>query len=111
MRITDFGLAVAETDEVPAGDVSRTPAYMAPEQLAGKGASVRSDNALGLVLYEIVTGRKAFTAGTLAELRDQKARDTPTTPSEIRHGIDPIVERLPGPWILEGRIGTSTRPG
>ena len=53
VRITDFGLAVAAGEDVPAGDVSGTPAYMAPEQFAGKGASVRSDiYALGLVLYE-----------------------------------------------------------
>jgi serine/threonine protein kinase len=59
-RITDFGLAVAGAEEVE-GEVSGTPAYMAPEQLAGKGASVRSDiSALGLVLYELYTGRKAF---------------------------------------------------
>ncbi|HEX5109092.1 MAG TPA: serine/threonine-protein kinase [Vicinamibacterales bacterium] len=53
VRITDFGLAIASDDE-QAGDTSGTPAYMAPEQLAGKGATVRSDiYAFGLILYEI----------------------------------------------------------
>ncbi|HVG53482.1 MAG TPA: serine/threonine-protein kinase, partial [Vicinamibacterales bacterium] len=73
VRITDFGLAVAATDEAQASEMSGTPAYMAPEQLAGKGATVRSDiYALGLVLYELYTGRRAFSAPTLAELREQK---------------------------------------
>jgi serine/threonine protein kinase len=43
VRITDFGLAVAAGEELPEGDVSGTPPYMAPEQFADKGASVRSD--------------------------------------------------------------------
>ncbi|HWZ85177.1 MAG TPA: serine/threonine-protein kinase, partial [Thermoanaerobaculia bacterium] len=80
-RITDFGLAVAAND-VPDGEVSGTPAYMAPEVLAGKGASVRSDiYALGLVLYELSTGRKAFDGGSLQELRRKHAEDSPTAPS------------------------------
>jgi serine/threonine-protein kinase len=95
VRITDFGLAVAITDETPAGDVSGTPAYMAPEQLAGKGATVRSDiYAIGLILYEVLSGKKAFTAPTLAELRAVKEQSTPTAPSELRANIDPAVERL-----------------
>src|ERR687893_408625 len=62
-RITDFGLAgLAEEfreDEVSAG----TPAYMAPEQLEGKTPTVRSDiYSLGLVLYELFTGKRAFDA-------------------------------------------------
>lgn len=59
VRITDFGLAVAADAAGLAADVSGTPAYMAPEQLTGHGASVRSDiYALGLVLYELYTGTR-----------------------------------------------------
>jgi hypothetical protein len=95
VRITDFGLAIAVEDESQAAEIAGTPAYMAPEQLAGKGATVRSDMySLGLVLYEIYTGKKAFTATTLAELRQQKETHTPRAASEIREGIDPVVERL-----------------
>ena len=93
-RITDFGLAVAAND-VAEGEVSGTPAYMAPEQLAGKSASVRSDiYALGLVLYELSTGRKAFDGATLQDLKRKHAEDPPTSPSTIAPGFDPAVERV-----------------
>jgi len=98
VRITDFGLAVAAGDETPAAQSTQmfgTPAYMAPEQFAGQGATVRSDiYALGLILYEIYSGKRAFSAPTVAELRAQKEGQTPKTPSDIRHDIDPIVERV-----------------
>jgi predicted Ser/Thr protein kinase len=95
VRITDFGLAIAAEDESQAEEIAGTPAYMAPEQLAGKGATVRSDiYSLGLILYEIYTGKKAFKADTLAELRNQKETQVPRAPSEIRQGIDPVVERV-----------------
>ena len=94
-RITDFGLAgVAgsfEAGESGAG----TPAYMAPEQLAGKDPSVQSDiYALGLVLYEVFTGKRAFEAATLADLRRAHEHSSPTNPSLLVKDIDPIVERV-----------------
>jgi hypothetical protein len=96
VRVTDFGLAgLAEEihrDEVRAG----TPAYMAPEQLAGEEVSIRSDiYSLGLVLYEVFTGKRAFEAATLDELlRLRKNETTPTNPSSIVKEIDPVVERV-----------------
>ncbi len=95
VRITDFGLAgVAgsfEAGESGAG----TPAYMAPEQLAGKDPSVQSDiYALGLVLYEVFTGKRAFEAATLADLRRAHEHSSPTNPSLLVKDIDPIVERV-----------------
>ena len=94
VRITDFGLAVAAGEDMAEGDVSGTPPYMAPEQFAGKGASIRSDiYALGLIFYEVFTGRQAFHANTLAELRSKK-ETSPTAPSEIARDIDTIVERV-----------------
>jgi eukaryotic-like serine/threonine-protein kinase len=93
-RITDFGLAVA-ADAAVEGEVSGTPAYMAPEQLAGRGASVRSDvYSLGLVLYELYTGRKAFDGATMGELRRKHAEVAPLSPSTISPGFDPVVERV-----------------
>lgn len=93
-RITDFGLAVA-AGEIIDGEFSGTPSYMAPEQLDGKGASVRSDiYALGLVLYELYTGRKAFEGATLQELRRKHSEESPASPSSVSPGFDPVVERV-----------------
>src|ERR1051325_9967751 len=65
IRITDFGLAGATGESLRAG----TPAYMAPEQLAGGEVTPRSDlYALGLVLYELFTGHRALQGNNLAEL-------------------------------------------
>jgi serine/threonine-protein kinase len=93
VRITDFGLAIAEGDAaaVHAG----TPQYMAPEQLEGQPASVKTDiYALGLVLFEIFTGRRVFDATSLADLVQQHKSGTLTTPSSVVRDLDPAVERV-----------------
>ena len=94
--IMDFGLAeVAELipqDQVRFG----TPAYMAPEQLAGKEVTSKSDiYSLGLVLYEIFTGKRAFKAETLGEIvRLRSEAPNPTNPGTLVRDLDPGVERV-----------------
>jgi len=86
---------VRSEDERGEGGIVGTPAYMSPEQLAGRTASVKSDlYALGLVLYEIFTGKKAFEAATLAEWKRKHAQETPTAPSSHISDVDPAVERV-----------------
>jgi hypothetical protein len=91
-RIMDFGLAlIAGEDD---GTVSGTPAYMAPEQLEGEPATVQSDlYALGLVMYELFTGKRAHAARTMPErIRDLTSEIS--TPSSVIRDIDPAVERI-----------------
>jgi serine/threonine protein kinase len=89
--ITDFGLA-GVADQIQGSEVrSGTPAYMAPEQLAGKEVSTRSDiYSLGLVLYEVFTGKRAFSAETLREHGDR----TPSRPSSVVKDLNPVIERV-----------------
>jgi hypothetical protein len=94
VRITDFGLAgLAESlreEDVRSG----TPCYMSPEQLQGREVSVRSDiYALGLVLYELYTGRRAFQGKSLPELARKHREERPIEPSALVAGLDPAVER------------------
>ena len=95
IRITDFGLASLAAN-IEASDVrAGTPAYMAPEQLEGKEVTAKSDvYSLGLVLYEILTGRRAFNASTLPELIKQRESSVPASPSTLVRDLDPLIERV-----------------
>jgi serine/threonine-protein kinase len=91
--ITDFGLA-GIADDIRGPEVrSGTPAYMAPEQLAGKEVSTLSDiYALGLVLYEIFTGKRAF-AEKKAGPHDGFDH-TPSRPTSVVKDLDPLIEKV-----------------
>ena len=95
-RILDFGLAEIFKDSRAQGVIEGTPAYMSPEQLAGGTLTVRSDiYSLGLVLYEIFTGKRAFDAPTLQGLIEQRERNAlPTSLSSLVKDVDPLVERV-----------------
>ncbi len=93
-RITDFGLALSSDDALVRSETAGTPAYMAPEQIAKGEASVRSDiYSLGLVLYELFTGRLPYQATTPVEWRRAHLESSPRTPSSVVKDIDPVVEK------------------
>ena len=93
-RITDFGLAIAASEADQQTRPAGTPGYLAPELLDGAAPSIRSDlYALGLVLYELFTGKKAFDASSLAEFHRKQTETNPTPPSNVVKNFDPAVER------------------
>lgn len=92
VRLMDFSLAsIGVVTDIRAG----TPAYMAPEQLQGREVSVRSDIfSLGLVLYELFTGKRVFTAATIGELVQQHETGMTTSVSQVVRSVDEHVDRV-----------------
>src|SRR5689334_20413800 len=87
VRITDFGIATAVSDA--GAGIAGTPQYMAPEQLTGHGASIKTDlYALGLILFEVFTGKRAYEATTIADLKVLHDTGTVTTLSTIVRDLD-----------------------
>ncbi len=93
-RLADFGLAVLAREAGAGGESAGTPAYMAPEQIEGSGLSERTDiYALGLVLYELFTGRRAFDADTPARLIQARS-SPPAAPTTHVPDLEPSIERV-----------------
>jgi serine/threonine-protein kinase len=93
LRVTDFGLAaIAEQlkgDEIRNG----TPAYMAPEQLTGTEVSAQSDlYAVGLILYEMFTGKMPFEANSIAEMTRLRRESRVTSSATLTKETDPAVQ-------------------
>jgi eukaryotic-like serine/threonine-protein kinase len=108
VKILDFGLArVEETPNVEsetrpyvpavtdAGTVMGTVGYMSPEQVRGQTADARSDLfSFGCVLYEMVTGQRAFQRETAAETMTAILHDEPPEPTKSGHPLPAELERL-----------------
>ena len=91
--IMDFGLA-GLGEQLQQDVRSGTPAYMSPEQLAGTEVTAKSDiYGLGLVLYELFTGKRAFEAASMMELIEMQQRAEPASVTSLVKDLDPTVER------------------
>jgi len=96
--LVDFGLGLDEAgaDGSELGIISGTPAYMAPEQVAGAAHRIdgRTDiHSLGVVLYEMLCGHLPFRASNTRELLRQVRDDEPQPPRQLRPEIPPELER------------------
>ena len=108
VKVLDFGLAkLSEVERAPAGLaptmepisavglVLGTVPYMSPEQLRGESVDARSDLfSLGVVLYEMVTGKRPFGGGSAIEVSTSILRDAPPPTSSVRANVPGDLERI-----------------
>jgi hypothetical protein len=95
VKIMDFGIARSmEAVTRLTGSMVGTPAYMAPEQVAGKPVDYRTDiYSLGLIMYEVFTGAQAFQADNAVAVALKQMREAPVPPHEIEPAVPVGVER------------------
>jgi serine/threonine-protein kinase len=85
VKVMDFGIArVVESNLTKTGSIMGTPSYMSPEQVQGQKVDARSDTfSLGVILYELLTGKKPFTGETMSALMFSIMKGDPAQPSTI----------------------------
>src|SRR4051794_655822 len=115
VHLADFGIArlVDAAHETRTGDVLGTPAYFAPEQVAGEGVGPGADvYALGIVLIECVTGRRPF-EGTAVEVAMARLARSPDIPEELPEDwqslLRAMTERQPEARPSAGHVAETLR--
>ena len=98
VKIADFGAAILKKSQVVQTAQMGSPYYMSPEQIQNKELTYHSDMySMGVVLYELLVGKKPFIAANLEQLLEKIIKYDPLPPSEARKDlpkeIDPIVLR------------------
>ncbi len=99
VKVTDFGIARSGASQMTeAGSIVGTAQYLSPEQARGKPVDQRSDlYSLGIVLYEMLTGKVPFTGDAAVEIAMKHLSAVPDPPSKLRpeisHDLDAVVMR------------------
>jgi len=96
LKLMDFGIARSmEAVTRQTGAMVGTPAYMAPEQVSGSPVDYRTDiYSLGLMLYEMFTGKPAFTAENAIAVALKQMREDPVPPRTVDPSVPVAIERI-----------------
>jgi serine/threonine-protein kinase len=96
VKVTDFGIARAGTSQMTeTGSIVGTAQYLSPEQARGGEVDPRSDlYSLGIVLYELLTGKTPFDGETPVEIAMKHLSNTPQPPSKLRPDIPPELDMV-----------------
>jgi serine/threonine-protein kinase len=97
VKILDFGLAALKRDArlAPKGAVFGTPEYMSPEQARGEDAQSSSDlYAVGVLLYEMLTGQLPFRATDREALLEMQQHQKPAAPKTLNPDVNPHAEKI-----------------
>jgi serine/threonine-protein kinase len=96
VKVTDFGIARAGTSQMTeTGSIVGTAQYLSPEQARGGEIDPRSDlYSLGVVLYELLTGKTPFDGETPVEIAMKHLSNPPKPPSKLRSDIPPELDKV-----------------